>query len=498
MEKGTSIWFLTSELAPLVKVGGLADMAGSLPAELRRLGLDARVALPLHPPLRAYAANRAPVARLEVPSRDGPLSAEAYFFDLDGLPVYLIDGALFRDSDAIYHADAGQDAPKYIFFSIAALLLARQLDWRPDIVQTNDWITAAANQWLALNGVDDPFFSDTHSLLTIHNLSYLGQHAAQALTLFGLDRMDLRRPERLDGFPDWARNFLLPLGMASADRLVAVSPSYAEEILTPQFGCGLEGYLRKHQAILSGILNGLDYRYWNPAQDVRLRALFDAGSLKNRAFNKRAVQEKTGLAAEPDSILAAIVARLTSQKGIDLAFDALEDWCARGQQFVLLGSGDPSLEEAARAFAARFPARAAVDFGFNAELASLIYGGADLFLMPSRFEPCGISQMIAMRYGCLPVARAVGGLKDTIRDVTQSRGTGLLFEEESHHALASALWRAEALYREPDRWELTQKRGMNTNFSWEKSVKEYISLYQELKAGQRHGSMPADQSDGIN
>jgi starch synthase len=483
MQKGLSIWFLTTELAPLVKIGGLGDMAGTFPVQLRKMGCDARVALPLHPSLRHLAGTLPVAARFEVPSRDGPIPAEAYLYETQDLPVYLIDGPAIRDSDAPYHADAGQDAYKYVFFSIASLLLARALDWHPDIVQTNDWLTAAANHWLALNGPDDPFFKNIHSLLTVHNLPYLGNGADHALSIFHLDRLDSRRPERYEGFPDWGRTQLLPLGLAAADRIVTVSPGYAEEILTPAFGCSLEGYLRGQQSRLSGILNGLDYDYWDPSKDSNLRSVFAPDALDQRGINKKAILEKMGLDTASESMLAGMVSRLTMQKGVEIAFAAMDDWCERGHQAVVLGSGDPGLEDSARAFAARHPGRAAVQLGYHAELASLIYGGADVFLMPSRYEPCGISQMIAMRYGSVPVVRAVGGLKDTVRDVSLGRGTGFLFEEESQHALAGALWRAEALYREPERWQKTQVRGMKSNFTWTKSVQEYLAVFQQIMAG---------------
>jgi starch synthase len=483
MEKGLAVWFLSSELAPLIKIGGLGDMAGSFPLELRKLGCDARVALPVHPNLRSLIGNLPVAAKWEVPSRDGLVPAEAYLYEMNGLPVYLIDGPFIRDSDAPYHADAAQDAHKYIFFSIAALLLARALGWHADIVQTNDWLTAAATHWLALNAPADPFFLNTRSLLTVHNLPFVGNGAEQALALFQLDRLDAWRPERYVGFPEWGRTQLLPLGLAAADRIVTVSPTYAEEILTPEFGCSMELYLRGQKDRISGILNGLDYEFWDPAKDSNLRAFYNAASLDRKLVNKQALQEKMGLAVGGEGILAGMVSRLTMQKGVEVALGALDDWCARGHQAVVLGSGDPGLEEASRAFAAKHPGMAAVYIGYNAELASLIYGGSDVFVMPSRYEPCGISQMIAMRYGSVPVVRAVGGLKDTVRDVALGRGTGFLFEEESQHALAGALWRAEALYREPERWQKTQARGMKSNFTWNKSVQEYMALFQQMMAG---------------
>jgi starch synthase len=486
------ILFLAAEAAPLVKVGGLADVAAALPAELRRRGHDVRVVLPLHPALRGRVADIPPLARPAVPARGAMMQAEAYRIESEAGPVYLIDGPPLRASDYIYHADAGRDAPKYVFFSLAALELARALDWKPDLVHTNDWHTAAANLWLAGHGRQDRFFRSVRSVLSIHNLPYFGNNAGWALAQFGLRVPEIPPPaadaepaaaDRFNGLPDWAYSMLLPLGIAAAGMNVAVSPSYAEEILTPEFGAGLEDYLRAHADRVTGILNGLDQNAWDPARDPHLPRNFDRGTVGGRAANKAALQRELNLDPDPDAPLIGIVSRLNEQKGIDLAIPALDCWCGRGHQAAILGAGEPWLEQQCAAFAARHRRRAALETGFHPELASLIYSGADYLLVPSRYEPCGISQMIAMRYGAVPIVRAVGGLKDTVADISRADGTGLVFAGASPTDAALAIGRAEEFFRQPERFREVQLRCMETDFSWDKSVAAYESVYRRVRAG---------------
>jgi starch synthase len=457
---------------------------------LRRCGHDVRVALPLHPSLRSRAAGLKAAAHPAVPARGSLMQADAYPADLGGVPLYLIDGPPLRASDSIYHADSGRDAPKYVFFSLAALELARALGWKPDLVHANDWHTAAAVLWLAGHGRQDRFFKDTRSVLSIHNLPYLGQNAGWALAQFGLGVPDhipspnpsAENPAEADRFaalPYWAFSALLPLGIAAADMNVAVSPSYAEEILTPEFGAGLEDYLRTQKDRLVGIMNGLDDA-WNPAADPRLAQGYDAASLANRAANKAMLQERMNLDPDPDVPLIGIVSRLNEQKGIDLALPSLECWCGRGNQAAILGAGDPWLEQQCQALAARHRRRAAVETGYHDDLAALIYGGSDFLLIPSRYEPCGTTQMIAMRYGSLPIARAVGGLKDTVRDLSGAEGNGLVFADSCAPSAALALGRAEELFRQKDRLAAAQARGMAADFGWAGPAEKYLDVYRRV------------------
>lgn len=487
--KPLKVLFLAAEAAPLIKVGGLADVAGALPAEMRRKGHDIRIVLPLHPSLRGMTAGKKPDARPAVSARGSMMQAEAYRIDIGEVPAYLIDGPPLRATDSIYHADSGRDAPKYVFFSLAALELARTLGWKPDLVHTNDWHTAAANLWLAGRGRPDRFFKDTRSILSIHNLPYFGHNAGWALAQFGLGvpehpaakaDSDPAAGDRFGALPYWAFSTLLPLGIAAADMNITVSPSYAEEILTPEFGAGLEDYLRTQTDRLTGILNGIDPAVWDPSADPHLPHPFDRNSITVRAANKAELQQRMHLDVRPDIPLIGIVSRLNEQKGIDFALAALECWCERGSQAVILGAGEPWLEQQCAAFAARHRSRAAVETGYHDDLASLIYGGSDYFFIPSRYEPCGISQMIAMRYGSLPVVRAVGGLKDTVRDISDGAGTGLVFAEASSTSAAMALGRAEELFHQKDRLTAARIRGMEMDFGWARSVEEYLAVYRHV------------------
>jgi starch synthase len=496
LNKPLKILFLAAEAAPLIKVGGLADVAAALPAELRRRGHDVRVVLPLHPALRSRAAGGPSTANPAVPARGSMMQAEVYRIETGNGPLHLIDGPPLRASDSIYHADSGRDAPKYVFFSLAALEWARSAGWKPDIVHTNDWHTAAANLWLAGRGRQDRFFRDARSVLSIHNLPYFGHNAGWALAQFGLSVPEAPpagahpaagslEADRYGALPYWAFSMLLPLGIAAADMNVAVSPGYAEEILTPEFGAGLEDYLRTQPDRITGILNGLDQTVWDPGADPHLAQRFDSQSPAGRAANKAALQARLRLDVDPAAPLIGIVSRLNEQKGIDLAIPALECWCGRGNQAAILGAGDPWLEQQCQAFAARHRRRAAVETGFNDDLASLIYGGADFFLIPSRYEPCGITQMIAMRYGAIPVVRAVGGLKDTVADISRAGGTGLVFSAASALDASMALGRADEFFRQPERYREVQLRCMERDFSWDRSVTAYEDVYRRLLAAGR-------------
>jgi len=468
------ILFLTAEASPLLKVGGLADVAGSLPNALGALGNDVRVALPLHPSLREWAQGRSPIARFPITTSSAPEEARVFQRKLKGAAshLYLIDGPPLRTSDAVYHSSPEQDAPKFIFFSLAALELVRALDWKPEVVHANDWHTGGAVSWLHTHGKHDRFFADVATLIAIHNLPYLGAGAGEALRRYGLAPSDHPR------LPDWARDAILPLALAHADMITTVSPTYAAEILTPEFGCGLEHFLQSRADHLCGILNGLDTETWDTTKDRTIAANFDWRNLEQRARNREFLQRKFGFSAHTRVPLLGIVSRLDYQKGLDLALPALAGWAERGGQAIVLGTGNPDLEDQYRGLSARYPGQVATVLEYNAALAARIYAGADLLLMPSRYEPCGLSQMIAMHYGCVPVVRAVGGLRDTVRDVALGRGTGFVFSKPTPEAIAEALGRARALFAQPRHWQAIQRRAMRQDFSWRKSARAYLAAYR--------------------
>jgi len=468
------ILFLAAEAAPYVKVGGLADVAGSLPQALREEGHDVRLAIPGYGAIDWERWKPEPVASFPVPHRGGAQKADVYLAAPD---VYFVTGPPIPTHRGIYGSSIAEDAPKFLFFSLAALWTCGTLGWTPDVVHANDWHTAAAVYWLAGAGRRDPFYQSIGTLLTIHNLPHLGQGAGPYLGDYGLTTSPA-----IEALPTHLRDSLLGLGIVSADYLNAVSPTYAREIMTAENGHGLDGVLRARGDHLAGVLNGIDTAFWNPASDAHIAQKYDAATLEKRAANKSALQHAAGLARGARIPLAAVVSRLDHQKGLDIAVPALWEWLEAGGQFVLLGSGDSKLEHEFAQMEAQRPGRASVRLRFDAPYAHRIYAGADIVLIPSRYEPCGLTQMIAMRYGAVPVARRTGGLADTIIDAGDPGGTGLMFDELKPEALADALERALAVYSDPPRWRDLQLRGMQTDFSWGRSARSYSELYELAKA----------------
>lgn len=468
------VLFLAAEAAPWVKVGGLGDVAGELPPALQARGADVRVALPLHAALDASGLRLARAAEVVVPRQGGGQPAHIVEARGGEVPLWLIDGAPLHGAAAVYGPPA-DDAEKFVFSFLAALRACRALGWAPDIVHAHDWHAAPALAWLRAIRAEDAFWSRTAGVLTIHNLPFMGAGGEAALAAYGL------APSHDERLPAWARARPLPLGLASADWLTAVSPGYAREIQTAAFGCGLESFLQARADRLEGILNGIARERWDPACDVHLPARYDRTDASPRAANKRALQQTFGLAADPQTPLLAMVSRLDRQKGVDLALAALERLADVPWQFLLLGTGDADLARAAQDFAVAHAARARAVLRFEAALASRIYGGADLMLVPSRYEPCGLTQMIAMRYGCLPVVRATGGLRDSVIDAEQPEGTGFVFEPADPEALAQALRRALAAYAVLPRWRALQARAMRTSFDWAEAAKRYLDVFDRAQ-----------------
>ena len=468
---------LAAEAAPLAKVGGLADVIGSLPAALRELGHDVRVALP------GYGAidwvRYAPRSRTKFPvyTTWGAPEAEIWETEVADVPHWLVTGPPIPRERWIYGRSIDEDGPKFVFFSLAALWAAEALDWKPDVVHAHDSHTAAAVWWLNTEGRDNPYFRDIASVFTIHNLPYAAQGAGKALGDY-----KLRRSDALFALPEGYRDSLMGLGILAADWLTTVSPTYAREILTPTGGHGLHGILRARADRLAGILNGIDPKSWDPATDPELIATYDATTLTRRSRNKTELQREAGLEPDARMPLLAAVTRLVKEKGFDVAVPAIRRWLDRGGQFVLLGTGDPTLEHEYAQLELRYPHRASVRLRFDARYARRIYGGADAIVIPSRYEPCGLAQMIAMRYGCVPVARRTGGLADTVVDAGDSGGTGFMFDEFDAWSLWDALDRGLKVYAQPVRWTELQKNGMARDFSWSRSGREYASVYAHAAA----------------
>lgn len=470
MADTVNVLFLAAEAEPFVKVGGLADVAGSLPAALReRARFDVRLVLPLHPAIRGVSATLQPLANFTLRRKRKNLPVQMFETSLAGMPVYFVDGGPISSAASVYSPDPKPDREKYAFFSLAALAMLGHLDWQPDIVHANDWHTALALYALRLPR-RHPTLHDVRTVMTLHNLPYMGGNGADVLAAYGLP------PLADESLPGWARTQPLPLGLWAADAIVPVSPTYGGEILTPDFGCGLDAYLRSRAETVAGILNGLDLASWDPQADQTIPANFSADTLPRRAANKAALQRQLDLEENPRLPLLAMIGRIDPQKGVDVAIEALRRVEERYWQFVVLGTGDPALEAAVQELQADFPGRVRAALRYDASLGRFIYSGADMLLMPSRYEPCGLAQMIAMRYGCVPLVRATGGLKDTVEEGR----TGFLFSEAEAGSMAAAIERALAVYDLPGEWAGFQRSGMSEDFSWSRSAGEYARLYEAL------------------
>ncbi|MBI2886943.1 MAG: glycogen synthase [Chloroflexi bacterium] len=450
------VLYVSAEMSPFSKVGGLADVAASLPKALAALGHDVRVITPDHGD-RAPKAPDAPSWQTNLRYLGQEERVTVLQSSLgSSVPFYLVgNDRYFRRSQVYGEPD---DLLRYQLFCLAALEATRLAGWQPDILHCNDWHTAFLPFALRNRAWSEPWYRPTASVLTIHNLRYRG-------------------PDELTD--------ILSQGIYYADLVSTVSQTYAREITTPELGEGLDSLLRLRQDRLFGIVNGLDTELFDPSTDPALAAHYDSERLHLKLKNKEALQARVGLAPNAAAPLAGVVSRLVEQKGIDLLAAVLERAVVElGLQCVVLGAGDPVLQQQLLQQEARRPAAVKVVSGFEPELAQLIYGGADLFLMPSRYEPCGLGQLIAMRYGTVPVARRTGGLADTVADASAdlAQGTGFVFEDYTPGAFLQALGRAVAAFRQRDAWATLQRRCMAQDFSWAASARSYEAMYYQAQA----------------
>ncbi|MFH2040081.1 MAG: glycogen/starch synthase [Chloroflexota bacterium] len=472
-----NILFLAAEATPFIKIGGLADVAGSLPIALRSLStqqtggfrLDVRLVLPLHRIAQSGVENLKPFLNFVVPTEEGEIKAQTYEASLNGVPTYFIDGPPISRSEYVYSPNPEDDQEKYTFFSLAVLELMRVLNWKVHIVHANDWHTALSIYALRTFKKDN-FYTKTAGMITLHNLPYMGGDSIDQYKKYGVQELVDK------GLPVWARNRALPLGLWASDAIVPVSVSYAREILTPEFGSGLQGFLQSHTNKIIGIINGLDVNQWDPATDKFLFSNFDKRTLETRKDNKISLIQKIGLEADPAIPLIGMVTRIDYQKGLDLVVQAIPMLTNMRWQLVILGSGDKALEKELNQFQMEYPDRVRVILGYDNSMSHLIYAGSDMFLMPSRYEPCGLSQMIAMRYGNIPVVHATGGLKDTVIEGK----TGFVFEDSSSESQADAIKRALKYFSDPVKWQSLQRRGMDQDFSWTRSAIKYSTIYRSI------------------
>jgi len=473
--------FLASEVAPLSKTGGLGDVLGALPAALAEAGDVVAVVSPRYGFIDAARAGFTPRDRAV---RVRGEATTVWSRTRGRLTHYLVEHERFFGSRRALYAEHGHEygdnAERFAYLCRAGLEVPAAFGHRPAVLHLNDWQTALAAWLLRHQHQTDPALARTRSVFTIHNLAYQGSYSKELLPALGLP-WELFRP---DGVEFHDRLNLMKAGLVFADAVTTVSPTYAREITTPQGGEGLDGLLRRRQGQLHGILNGIDVAEWNPASDPHLPAHFDAQRLAGKAACKRALQEELGLPQRAEVPLLALVGRLVDQKGIDLLLAALPELLRRDLQVAVLGSGRHDWEEALRQSAHHHGGRLAVRIGFDEGLAHRIEAGADLFLMPSRFEPCGLNQLYSLRYGTVPVVRRVGGLADTVEDFDGwRRGTGFVFGDYDHRAMLTAVRRALELFRDKRAWHAMMRRGMELDHSWARSAGRYRELYRGLVEG---------------
>ena len=476
--KTPRVLFVTSECTPWSKTGGLADVSASLPAALRALGADVRVLLPAYSGVPTQGAES--IAHWPATARLPAAKLLAATLP-NGTPALLVDSPLlFARRGGPYQNDANEDwADNAVRFAqlcrVAAELGRGALaSWQPQVVHCNDWQTGPA---VALLHFSPPGHAAT--VMTVHNLAFQGLYPPEVVQQAELPAQSFR----LEGAEFYGRYSYLKAGLSYADALTTVSPTYAREIQNEPMGMGLHGLFAYRRAALQGILNGIDIVEWDPARDPFITAPFDSGTLEKKAQNKRALQECLGLPVN-DQPLFAVVARLTGQKGIDLVMDVASRIARLPAQLIVLGRGDAELEHSLERLAREYPAHLRACISFDEALAHQIEAGADIFLMPSRFEPCGMNQMYSQRYGTVPIVRATGGLADTVTDPGSAagRGTGFVFQDASAEALMQAIQRATNAFADRAAWREMQRAGMARDFSWDRSARQYLEIYRRLAA----------------
>ncbi len=473
--------YASTEVYPALKTGGLADVNAALPQAMRAAGADVRLVLPAFPAIESAVTGLQPVIQLKAPI--GGADVRVLRGKLAGVPAYLIEaGQLYARPGNPYVDEGGRDWPdNHLRFALLGWTAARFADgtidgWRPDIVHGHDWHAGLAPAYLAARGGERPA-----SVFTVHNLGYQGEFIAEKFR-------DLALPANffsIHGLEFYGKVNFMKAGLHYADRITTVSPTYAAEIQTPEFGCGMDGLLRSRAGALTGILNGVDRAVWNPAADAALVARFSARNCRGKTRCKAGLRSELGLASG-DGPLFGIVSRLTSQKGLDLVLEVLPDLVGHGGQLALLGTGDRELEARFLAAAAQSPGAVSVRIGYDEALAHRIIAGSDVILVPSRFEPCGLTQLYALAYGALPLVHRVGGLADTVCEASpenreSGNATGFVFSEASPNGLHKALNCAIALWNRPREWARVRRTGMEQDFSWAPAARQYLDLYRELR-----------------
>ena len=475
------ILYVAAEAVPFAKTGGLADVAGSLPKALKADGVDVRVIMPKFgkiPEAYRNAMEHVYDGELPVAWRKKYVGLDKY--ELDGVTYYFVDNEEYFNREGFYGYD--DDAERFSFFSRAVLDLLQAMDFWPDVIHTNDWHAGLVNVFLKLDHMGDARYERIKTVYTIHNLKYQGVFPKDVMPdVLGLDWKYFNNGDL--EFYD-AVNFMKG-GIIYADAVTTVSKTYAKEIQYPYFGEHLDGLLRSREQDLSGIVNGIDYDVYNPRTDKYIFETYDEGSLDRKLDNKTELQKSLGLPERRKVPLIAIVSRLVEPKGMDLVVRMMDEILQHEDiQLVVLGTGEKRYEDWFKGLAWRYPKKVSVNIYFSNELAQRIYAGADIFLMPSNYEPCGIGQLIALRYGTIPVVRQTGGLKDTVQQYNKytQEGNGFVFDNYNAHEMMYALKRALSFYGNYEIWHKIQLNAVQSDFSWKRSAKEYEALYKRLTA----------------
>lgn len=456
-------------------------MVGALAKSLARAGHQVGVVTPLYLGVREHLPELKFSQALELPLGAQRIHGEIWTFEPQpGLTIYFLDQPGFYHRTALYQVhgvDFPDNAERFIYFSKAAAHLALQLDWKPELVHVHDWQTTPTVLFIRHHAKQMPASSAPRTCITLHNLAYQGIFAANRYALTNLPWDYFTH----DGVEFFGQMNSLKAGIAYSDAITTVSPTYAREITTPELGFGLEGLLRKRQSSLTGILNGVDYEEWNTTQNPHLRHPYDVENLDGKLNNKLDLQKELGLPVDGAIPMFGSITRLVEQKGVDILLGAMEEMLNGHLQFVLLGTGSPEFERSFEALGRRFPSSAAVRIQFENSLSHRIEAGCDFFLMPSRFEPCGLNQMYSLAYGTIPIVRKTGGLDDAVIDVRENAdlANGIKFSEYSASALSKAIHKALALYAEPEALNHFRRNAMNTDFSWERTMAEYVNVYNQ-------------------
>ncbi|MEE9614124.1 MAG: glycogen synthase GlgA [Thermodesulfobacteriota bacterium] len=472
----------TPEAVPFAKTGGLADVAGSLPRSLKALGCNVSIFMPLYRSVKEGGFKGESMdLQIPIPIGKRVIHVEVFRNEIHGIPVYFLKRDEFFDRSYLYGTPDGDyfdNLERFTFFSRGVLEAARALNIEPDVIHCNDWQTGLIPAYLS-----DTYrqsFPETGTLFTIHNIAYQGVFPSYLFNVTGLTDEVFNT----EGIEFWGKLNLLKSGMVFSDIVSTVSEGYSREIQTPEYGCGLEGVLKKRKKDLHGVLNGVDYTEWNPRTDDLIPANFSERSLRGKGVCKKDVIKEYGLKLGRRTPLLGLISRLADQKGLDILARAMGDLIELDLGLVILGTGEKKYHRLFEKLARRWPDRLGVRTTFDNTLAHRVEAGCDIFLMPSRYEPCGLNQIYSLRYGTVPLVRATGGLDDTIKDYKKNEGNGFKFKEYSSKALVEKVKEALLVYKDKKAWQALQKRAMREEFSWERSAEKYMDLYRE--AAGRH------------